>query len=84
MKFQGVFFGTEHSIGRGAGGAAQRQQQGDLGTVIAQPPVVTAVDLHQHPSLGHPLQPHPVLGRTPATRAGQNMPYSGNVDESRR
>ena len=78
----GVFLGTEHGVDHSAGGVVHRQQQGELGTVIAQPLVETAVDLHQHPSLGHPLPPHPVLGRTPVAgagnaRPGQNTPHGG-------
>ena len=51
-----------------------------MGTVLAQPPVETAVDLHQHPGLRHPLSPDPMLGRTPFARArdaclGQNAPH---------
>ena len=63
-------FGTERRGGHRAGGVVHRQQQGELGTVIAQPPVVAAVDLHQHPFLGHSLSPYPVLGWTPFARAG--------------
>ena len=43
-------------------------------TVVAQPAVEADVDLHQHPSLGHPLPSHPVLGRTPVARAGDARP----------
>ena len=66
----GVLLGTKHRVDHGAGGIVHRQEQGELGTVIAQPPVETAVDLHQHPSLGHPLSPGPVLGWTPVARTG--------------
>ena len=81
----GVLLGTEHRVDHGAGGVVNRQQQGELGTVIAQPPVETAVDLHQHPSLGHPLPPHPMLGRTPVAwagnaRPGQNAPHGGPAE----
>ena len=53
-----------------------------MGTVIAQPPVETAVDLHQHPTLGHPLSSYAVFGRTPVARAGnartgQDAPHGG-------
>ena len=58
----GVLLGTEHRGGHRGGGVVNRQQQGELGTVLAQPPVETAVDLHQHPFLGHSLSPYPVLG----------------------
>ena len=70
----GVLLGTEQRGGHRAGGVVHRQQQGELGTVIAQPPVVAAVDLHQHPFLGHSLSPYPVLGWTPFARAGDAGP----------
>ena len=80
----GVLLGTEHRVDHGAGGVVHCQEQGELGTVIAQPPVETAVDLHQHPSLGHPLPSHPVLGRTPVAgagdpRPGQDAAYGGSA-----
>ena len=69
-------------VDHGAGGVVHRQQPGELGTVITQPPMETAVDLHQHPSLGHPLSPDPALGRTPMAwagyaRFGQNAAHRG-------
>ena len=36
----GVLLGAEHGVDHGAGGVVHGQQQGELGTVIAQPPVM--------------------------------------------
>ena len=66
----GVLLETKHRIAHRAGGVVHRQKQGELGTVITQPSMETAVDLHQHPFLGHSLSPYPVLGWTPFARAG--------------
>ena len=44
--------------------------------------MMTSVQLHQHPGLGHPLAAKPVLRRAPATgtadaRPGENAPHRG-------
>ena len=81
----GVLLGTDHRVGRGAGGVAHRQEQGELGAVIVQPPVETTVDLHQHASLRHSLSPDPMHGRTPIAwagdaRSGENATHGGPAE----
>ena len=60
-----ILLGTEHRVDHGACGVVHRQEQGELRTVIAQPRVMAAVHLDQHPFSGQALAAHPVLGRTP-------------------
>ena len=49
----GVLLGTKHRVDHGAGGAVHGQQQGELRALLIQPPVVAAVNLHQHPQQVH-------------------------------
>ena len=78
----GGFAGAEHGVDYGAGGVVHRQQQGELGASVLQPGMMAAVQLHQHPRLGHPLTAEPVLRRAPAAgtadaRFGENTPHRG-------
>ena len=50
--------GVEHT----ARGIVHAEQDRELRSVLAQPPVVTAIHLDQHAVPWHPLAAHPVLG----------------------
>ena len=52
-------------------GIVHREQDSELRSVLAQPPVVTAVQLDQHALPWHPLPAHPVLGRAPSPRTAE-------------
>ena len=68
---EAVLLLTEQGIDHSASGVVHRQQQGEWRAQIAQPAVTAAVQLDQHAFPGHALPAHPVLGRTPASRACQ-------------
>ena len=70
----GVLLLAKHRVGHGAGGIVHRQEQGELRALLTQPPMKTAVDLHQHAFLGHSLPSHPVSGRPTFPRAGNARP----------
>ena len=57
----GVLTGAEDGVDRRAGGVVHGQQQGEFGSPVLQPGVMAAVQLHQHPRLGHPLAAETVL-----------------------
>ena len=57
----GVLAGAEDGVDRRAGGVVHGQEQGEFGSPVLQPGVMAAVQLHQHPSLGHPLAAETVL-----------------------
>ena len=81
----GVFAGAEDGVGHRAGGVVHGQQQHEFGAAVLQPSVMAAVQLHQHPSLGHSLAAETVLRRTPAAgtadaRPGQNAPHRGPAE----
>ncbi len=65
----GVFIGSKSRRQDLAGGIVDRQVQGELGMIVAQPAMVAAVDLDQHPLPGHALSSYPVAGRTAAAGA---------------
>ena len=78
----GVLAGAKHGVDHGAGGIVHRQQQGELGAAVLQPGVMAAVQLQQHPSLGHPLAAKTVLRRAPTPRTadaglGENAAHRG-------
>ena len=52
-------------------GIVHGEQDRELRSVLAQPPVVTAIHLDQHGLPWHPLAAHPVLGRAPAPRTAE-------------
>ena len=55
-------------------GIVHREKDRELRSVLAQPPVVTAIHLDQHGLPWHPLPAHPVhpvLGRAPAPRTAE-------------
>ena len=54
---------TEDSVWRRPCGIVHRQQQCEPGSSVLQPGVVTAIELQEHPLLGHPLTPVPVARR---------------------
>ena len=81
----GILLLAEEGIDHRTGGIVHREQYRELGTVIAQPPVIAAVQLDQHALPGHALTAHPVLGRTPAPRTAQtgvdqDAPQGGPAD----
>ena len=61
----GVLADAKHGVDHGAGGIVHGQQQRKLGTPVLQPGMIAAVQLHQHPSLGHTLTAEPALWRAP-------------------
>ena len=65
---EAVLLLAEQSVDHSAGGAVHGEEQRELWPVLAQPAVMTAVQLDQHACLGHALPAHAVLGRTPASR----------------
>ena len=81
----GVLTGAKHGVGHRAGGVVHRQQQDEFGSPVLQPGVMAAVQLHQHPGLGHPLAAETVLRRAPAVgsadaRLAQNAPHRGPAE----
>ena len=69
---EAILLFTEKCVDHAAGGVVHGEQDRELRSVLAQPAVVTAVQLDQHALLGHPLAAHPVLRRTPASRTVQS------------
>ena len=61
IPLSGVLPRCEDGVDHGAGGIVHRQQQHELGASVLQPGVMAAVQLHQHPSLGHPRAAETVL-----------------------
>ena len=53
----GVLLGTKHRVDHGAGGPVYGQQQCELRVLLIQPPVVAAVNLHQHPQPAEAASP---------------------------
>ena len=70
----GVLGGAEDGLGHGAGGVVHRDEQRQLGPPVLQPGVLAAVDLHQHPLLGHATAPEPVLLEAAAARTADAGP----------
>ena len=75
----GVLVGPEARRQDLAGGVVDDQVQGQHGVVVAQPAMLAALDLDQHPLPGHALASYPVARRTPPPRAldtgrGQDAP----------
>ena len=65
-------------------GIVYGEQDRELRSVLAQPPVVTAIHLDQHALPWHPLPAHPVLGRSPSPRTAepgidQDAPQRGSA-----
>ena len=84
----GVLVGPEVRRQYLAGRIVNGQVQVELGIVITQPAVVTAVDLGQHALPGHAFPPYPVPGWTPPPRAldagrGQDPPQGLAADPDR-
>ena len=67
----GILMIAEEGVDHVARGIVHREQDRELRSVLAQPPVITAIHLDQHPLPGHPLPAHPVLGRAPAPRTAE-------------
>ena len=77
--------GAEDGVDRRAGGVVHGQEQGEFGSPVLQPGVMAAVQLDQHPRLGHPLAAGTVLRRAPATWTadacpGENSPHRGPAE----
>ena len=70
----GVLGSAEDSLGHGAGGVVHGDEQSQLGSPVLQPGVLAAIDLDQHPFLGHAPAPEPVLLGTAASGAAQAGP----------
>ena len=62
---------AEEGVDHAARGIVHREEYGELRSVLAQPPVVTAIHLDQHALPWHPLPAHPVLGRAPSPRTAE-------------
>ena len=82
----GILMIAEQGADHAAGGTVHRDQEGGLGTVIAQPPVIAAVQLDQHTLPRHPLPAHPVLRWAPSPRTfqsgvDQDAPRGGPADD---
>ena len=78
----GVLAAAKHGVDHGAAGVVHRQQQGEFGTSVLQPGVMTAVQLQQHPRLGHPLAAKTVRRRAAAAGTadaglGENAAHRG-------
>ena len=78
----GVLAGAEDGLSHGAGGVVHGYEQRQLRSPVLQPGVLTAVDLHQHPLLGHAPAPEPVLlgaaaARTADACLGQDAAHRG-------
>ena len=67
----GILMIAEEGVDHAACGIAHGEQDRELRSVLAQPPVVTAIQLDKHALPGHPLAAHPVLGRAPAPRTAE-------------
>ena len=81
----GILMIAEQGVEHTACGIVHGEQDRELRSVLAQPPVVTAIQLDQHALPGHPLPAHPVLGRVPAPRTAepgvdQDAPQRGPAD----
>ena len=81
----GILMIAEEGVEHAARGIVHREQYRELRSVLAQPPVVTAIHLDQHALQWHPLPAHPVLGRAPAPRTAQpsvaqDTPQGGPAD----
>ena len=81
----GILLLAEEGDDHRTGGIVHRGQYRELGTVIAQLPVIAAVHLDQHSLPRHALAAHPVLGRTPSpqtaqTGIDQDAPQGGPAD----
>ena len=63
---------AEQGVDHAARGIVHREQYRELWPVLAQPPVIAAVQLDQHALPWHPLPAHPVLGRAPSPRTVQS------------
>ena len=70
----GILLFGEPGAGHGTGGIVHCQQQRKPGTFLTQPLVVAAVDLQEHPLLGHTPAAYPVLLRAAAARAADASP----------
>ena len=70
----GILLLGEQGAGHGTGGIVHCQQQRKPGTFLTQPLVVAAVDLQEHPLLGHTPAAYPVLLRPTAARAADASP----------
>ena len=67
----GILMIAEQGARYTACGIVHGEQDRELRSVLAQPPMVTAVQLDQHALSWHPLAAHPVLGRAPAPRTAE-------------
>ena len=67
----GILLFAEEGARHTAGGIVHGEQDRELRSVLAQPPVATAIHLDQPALPGHPLPAHPVLGRAPAPRTAE-------------
>ena len=79
---EAILLFTEQGVDHSAGGIVHREEQRELLAVLAQPAVMTAVQLDQHPLLWHPLTAHPVFRRASApwtaqSSADQDAPKGG-------
>ena len=67
----GILMIAEEGVDHAACGIVHGEQDRELRSVLAQPPVVIAIQLDKHALPGHPLAAHPVLGRAPAPRTAE-------------
>ena len=67
----GILMIAEEGVDHAARGIVHSEQDRELRSVFAQPPVIAAVHLDQHTLPGHPLTAHPVLGRAPSPRTAE-------------
>ena len=71
---------AEESVGHGTRCVINRQQQTELWPRVLQPPVMAAVNLHQHPFLGHPLTSQHRVRRPAPAGAADAGPGQDTVD----
>lgn len=76
----GVFLLPEHRPGHCTGGVVDAADEGQPGTVRAQPLVAAAIGLQQHAFLGHPLPAAAMLGRTARAWTGEPCRSQDTVD----
>ena len=67
----GVLLSAEEGIDHGPGRVVHSDQEHELWSVAAQPPVIAAVHLDRHTLAGHALSAHGVLRWTPFPRVAQ-------------
>ncbi len=82
---EAVLLLAEESVDHDAGGVVHGEEQRELGSALAQPAVMSAVQLDQHSFPGHSFTAYQLLWRTPSPRAlqpcvDQDAPQGGPAD----